>query len=93
MIGFEQFPVKFGEFLEEVFEFLVAAGHFPDFAEHGIADVFGAGLPVFLGGEGISASGALRGHGADQEIEIGENLTLKSLFLLLEMPDACRHIV
>ena len=92
MIGFEQLPVEYGEFLEEVFELLVAAGHFPHFAEHGIADVFGSGLPVFLGGERISAAGALRGHGAHHEIQIGKDLTLKPLLLLLEVPFACRHI-
>lgn len=83
MIGFEQLPVEVGEFLEKPFELLVAVGHFADFADHGGADVFGPGFSLFLSRKRMSAPWTLGGHRPDHKVQIGGDLTFKTLLLLL----------
>jgi len=76
----EQLPVDLVELSEQGLEFAVASGETANQGEHIFWDVAGLGLAIDLGGQivgGISES--LGGDGADEEVEVIDDLLCEPL--------------
>lgn len=87
----EQLPVDLIELFQERFQLSVASGVPLDEGEHVLGNVPGLGFALDLGGE--VESGILEtfgGDGADQEVEVIDNLLGEALFAGLEREEA-RH--
>jgi hypothetical protein len=76
----EQAPVSIGEPLKEFADFEVVASHGADLGHQFLADVFGEGLLVHLGGEVVAALGGVFVEGALEEVQGVVNLAFE-LFL------------
>jgi hypothetical protein len=80
----EQPPVSLGETLEEFADFEVIAGHGADLGHQVLADVFGDGLLVHLGGEVVTPLGGILVERALEELQGIVDLALELLFAELE---------
>jgi hypothetical protein len=76
----EPLPVDLVELSKQSLEFAVASGEAANHGEHILGDVPGSGFAVHLGGQivgGISES--LGGDGADEEVEVIDDLLYEPL--------------
>ena len=80
----QQPPVGVGEPLEELAEFEVVAGHGADLRDQFLADVFGDGLLVHLGGEMVAALGRVFVERTLKEVQTEADLPVELLLADLE---------